>query len=403
VPHQTARGLGLSNAVTAGIDDPSAVYYNPAALGEIEGNQILLTGAYLNVLGSVENSGRNAVNKRDDNFFATVFANYHIPNTDLTLGFGAYAPYGLATTYDRDFTRFAAERAELKTLFITPSLSWSPSKFLSIGAGFSFVHSSTQLSRSLCFDIFTGCPAQGGPLEGRIRITDTANAFTYNIGVLLQPLEQLKFGFSYRARTDLRFDSVDVKLGGSFIPNSLGGNIRPVSLPPVINAGIFWQVNPSWGIELDYEHVRWSEFKNLNASFSPPATFIPFGLPLTSFSLPQNWKNTNTLRLGTSYKMNKSWEFRGGLGLDETAIPSSTLNPAIFGADALTLNAGVSYKWSALTVDVGYQAAFYKTRKVNNGELEGLPTTGVPYVGAPGSDTHRTFVNFLMLSVGYRF
>jgi len=403
VPHQTARGLALSNAVTAGIDDPSAVYYNPAALGEIEGNQILVSGAYLNVLGSVENSGRTAVNKRDDNFFATAFANYRIPNTDLTLGFGAYAPYGLATTYERDFTRFAAERAELKTLFVTPSLSWKPSKIISLGAGVSLVHSSAQLSRSLCFDIFTGCPTTESPLEGRIRITDTANAFTYNIGVLLRPLEQVKFGFSYRARTDLRFDSGNVKLGGAFVPNASRANIRPISLPPVINAGVSWQVNPVWAIELDYEYVRWSEFKSLKASFSPPPTFVPFGIPLTSFNLPQDWNNTNTLRLGVSYKMNDSWELRGGLGLDETAIPNRTLNPVIFGADALTLNAGASYKWSAFVFDLGYQAAFYKTRKVNNDELEGLPATGVPFVGAPGPDTHKTFVNFLMLSLGYRF
>ncbi len=41
IPHQTAKAVGLSNAVTAGVNDPSAVYVNPAALTEIEGNQVL--------------------------------------------------------------------------------------------------------------------------------------------------------------------------------------------------------------------------------------------------------------------------------------------------------------------------------------------------------------------------
>jgi long-chain fatty acid transport protein len=192
-------------------------------------------------------------------------------------------------------------------------------------------------------------------------------------------------------------------LGGAFVPSKTRADIRPISLPPVINAGVYWQVNPKWGIEVDYEHVRWSEFKTLKAAFSPPPNFVPFGLPLTAFNLPQDWKDTNTLRLGASYQINETWELRGGLGLDETAIPSRTLNPVIFGADALTLNTGASFKWKSFIVDLGYQAAFYKTRKVNNSELEGLPATGVPYLGAPGADKHKAFVNFVMLSVGYRY
>ena len=92
IPHQTARGVGLSNAITAGVIDPSAVYYNPAALSEVDGNRVLVSGNYINVISSVENSGREADNKEDDNVFPTLFANYHIPNTDFTVGIGSYVP-----------------------------------------------------------------------------------------------------------------------------------------------------------------------------------------------------------------------------------------------------------------------------------------------------------------------
>src|SRR6266487_1251538 len=132
IPHQSARGLGLSNAMTAGVNDASAVYYNPAALSEVYGNNLLISGTYVNLQNSVENSGRKSTNKHDDNFLATFFANYHIPGSDLTLGIGTYTPFGLATTYDSDaFTRFAAVQTELKTIYITPALSWNPTKYFS--------------------------------------------------------------------------------------------------------------------------------------------------------------------------------------------------------------------------------------------------------------------------------
>src|SRR3990170_5497939 len=102
LPYQSAKAVGLGNAVTAGVDDPSAVYSNPAALSEIEGNQILGGVQYINVVSGVKNSGRNSRNKHDDNFIPTLFANYHVPSTDVTLGLGLDTPFGLATSYKPD-------------------------------------------------------------------------------------------------------------------------------------------------------------------------------------------------------------------------------------------------------------------------------------------------------------
>ncbi|MBI4488322.1 MAG: outer membrane protein transport protein, partial [Deltaproteobacteria bacterium] len=124
IPYQSAKALGLGNAVTAGVNDPSAVYSNPAALPEIEGNQILGGVQYINVISGVKNSGRNSRNQHDDNFIPTLFANYHIPSTDVTLGLGLYTPFGLATSYKPDsFTRFGAVRSELKLFYINPALA----------------------------------------------------------------------------------------------------------------------------------------------------------------------------------------------------------------------------------------------------------------------------------------
>ena len=395
IPHQTARGLGLGNAMTAGVNDPSAVYYNPAALGEVESDEILATATYAGIYNSVENSGRGAVNKHDDNFLGSLFASYHIPNTNFTGGIGTYSPFGLATTYERDFIRFAAERTELRTIYVTPALSWHPSKYFSIGAGASFVHASGLFSRSLCLAGGGACAAPAA--QGRLRLTDTANAFTYNLGVLVKPTESLKLGLSYRARTDVRFDSADAKLGGALAPfGKRRGDVRPIPIPPVINAGLFWQIDSSWGAEFVYEYARWSEFSRFSAMFSPP-------VPLPGFQISQDWKNTSTLRLGASYKLTREWEVRGGLAVEETPIPSRTLNPSIPGADLLTLNAGLGYKWQDFGIDFGYMAVFYRTRRVTNDELEGIPATGFAFPGAPGKDKYEIFSNFVSMSFSYKF
>lgn len=391
LPHQTARGVALSNALTAGVNDPSAVYYNPAALSEVEGNQLLLTGSYINVINSVENSGHETSNRRAHNFTGSFFGNYHIPRSALTLGIGLYTPFGLMTSYAPGFTRFAARETELKTYYLTPAVSWNPSKFFSVGGGVSFIHATAVLSRSLCFvSVPGGCGA-----EEKLRIADSANAYSYNAGVLMKPTDAVKIGFSYRGRADLHFDNAKTKVKGVFGPAKAKANVRPIPLPPVIDAGIFWQFTPSWGAEFVYEYQRWSEFNDIKASFSPA---LPPGI--SSFVLPRKWKNTNTLRLGSFYRLTKDWELRGGIGLEESPIPNKTLNPAIPGADLLTLNAGVGYKWEKIFIDLGYQAVFYKTRKVTNSELEGA---AAPFLGAPGKDKYVTFNNFVSLSLGYRF
>lgn len=404
IPHQTARALGLSNAVTAGVNDASAVYYNPAALSEVLGDSLLVSGSYANLQNSVENSGRKSTNKHDNSFLASFFANYHIPGSDFTLGIGTYAPFGLVTEYDKDaFTRFAAINTQLKTIYVTPALSWNPSNYFSLGAGLSFVHSSAVFSRALCLDPISFCTQPLG-LEGRVRLTDTADAFAYNLGLLVKPTDNLKFGFSYRSRVDLRFDNADAKFTGSFSTPTVKADVRPLPLPPVINVGVFWQIMPTWGAELVYEYTRWSEFKNFTATFSPTTTFLPLAAPISGLQLPQDWKNTSTLRFGSYYALNENWELRGGMALEEAAIPNRTLNPAVPDADKLTLNAGVGYKWEKVSVDLGYMAVFYKTRRVANNELEGLPATApLFYAGAPGKDKYQTFVNLVTLSIGYHF
>ena len=74
IAEQTARSIALNNAITAGIDDPSALYVNPAALTEVSGNQIMQGANFINTMSRVKNGGRNSRNLHDDDFLPNLFA-----------------------------------------------------------------------------------------------------------------------------------------------------------------------------------------------------------------------------------------------------------------------------------------------------------------------------------------
>lgn len=389
IPHQSARAVGLANAVTAGVADPSAVYVNPAALTEIQGNRVLAGVNYIHVVSSIDNSGRTSVNRHDDNFIPTFFANYHLPATDLTAGIGLYAPYGLAASYDENsFTRFGAVRSELRTMYLTPAISWRVNPSLSVGGGLSFVHSSALFARSLFL---------GGGAEGKVRLTDTDNGYGYNVGLLYKPVERIKLGLTYRSRVDLNFDTALAKVadatGAISTARSKGTQIP---LPPVISVGLNWQITPDWAAEFVYDYTHWSEFRHLKARFTPAL----LGGGLGGLFIQSLWKDASILRLGASYRATENLELRAGVTVDETPIPARTLSPSIPGADLLTLNAGLGYRWGSVGVDLAYMAVFYKKRSVLNDVLEAGNSANTV---APGRDKYEIFHNFVSLHLTYRF
>jgi long-chain fatty acid transport protein len=389
IPPQTSRSVALSNAVTAGVQDPSAVYINPAALTEIPGNQTLMGFNYINTVSGIKNSGRESINRHDDSLIPTFFTNYHVPQSDLTLGLGMYTPFGLATSYDKNsFTRYGAVRSELRTTYLTSSLAWRVHPAFSLGAGLSFVHSAAQFSRAIFASPFP---------DARLRLTDTDNGYAYNVGLLLKPHERLKLGLTYRGRLDLNYDTGTVKVvdgGGTTSTARSKGTQLP--LVPVISAGIQYRIAPAWDIEFVYDHARWSEFRHLKARFNP----VLLSGTLSGLFIQELWQDTHTLRLGSAYRLNEKIELRAGVVLEETPIPQRTLGPSIPGADLLGLSAGVGYEWKALKLDVGYMAVFYQTRNVQNNVLE---VDNLANTVAPGRDKYETFQNFVSVNLLYRF
>ena len=123
--------------------------------------------------------------------------------------------------------------------------------------------------------------------EGRLRITDTDDAFGYHVGIIAKPTSNIKLGITYRSRVDLDFDRADVKFTDAAFTGGASTMVRGkgihIPIPPVISAGFHWQINPEWGSEFVYDFTRWSEFKNLKVRFATPLPALGGGFRLLVF------------------------------------------------------------------------------------------------------------------------
>ncbi|MFB3061880.1 MAG: OmpP1/FadL family transporter, partial [Candidatus Binatia bacterium] len=205
----------------------------------------------------------------------------------------------------------------------------------------------------------------------------------------------------------LNFKGSDVKfqdsatLGGTQTRTEVSDG--SIVLPMVVSAGINWQINPKWSLEFVYDWTKWNDLQQFKFTFEDSLPAAGGNVPIPSLTVSANWKNTSTLRLGTHFQLNKSWDFLAGIAIEETPIPSSTLGPLVPGADILTLNGGIGYTWRKLTLTFSYMAVFYENRKVQNDILEAEQTAIPAQPFTPGPDKYETFNNFVSFSLGYRF
>ena len=118
---QGAKASAEAGAFTARADDPSAIFYNPAGITELEGWQILVgssgillgdTSFHSPTLGSDEMIRNTAF---PSHLYLTNRASDHI-----SWGLGLYTPFGLETEWDDSSpVRFSSRHADVATTFLT--------------------------------------------------------------------------------------------------------------------------------------------------------------------------------------------------------------------------------------------------------------------------------------------
>jgi len=365
---QSASGMGNAFAGGAAIaEDASTIFFNPAGMTYIDGTQVvgalhlIKPNADFKDKGSSSGGAFAPLGDEGPNAGGLAF----IPNfylmTEITpsikMGVGVNAPFGLKTEYDDEWVgRFHADKSELKTININPSVAFKVNDQLSLGAGLSLMRAEATLSRAVNFGLAG---------VGDVEIEGDDWGFGFNLGAIYQFTSDTRAGVAYRSKVTQKLKGDAKFTRPALVPNAgpaADGDVKAkVDLPETFSVSLFSRVNSQWDVMGDITWTRWSRFEEL-------AVMRDNGTLLTS--TPENWENTVRYSVGVNYRYSDTLKLRAGLAYDEEAIKNEFRTARIPGNDRKWLSLGASFATNpASTFDIGYTHLFISDAEIEDNQL----------------------------------
>jgi long-chain fatty acid transport protein len=367
---QSAKAVGLGGAFTAQADDPSAIFFNPAGIVQLEGTQFSLGVCPIipsmrfktdgnPIMGTV--AGQTWRIKKNTWVIPNAYATHRV-NKNIAFGIGMFSHFGLGVEWPNAFDgRFSSGviKSVLETKSFSPVIAVRPTERFSIGFG-PYVQRFNIEMRNRAF-IAPPVP----PLTPDRNLAQTIDAelrgsnwgWGYNVGALVGLTETLYFGASYISEvrqhiTDGTQTLTSSATGQRILRQDFSSSI---TLPAKLRTGLAWKRHP-WTIEIGAEWTEWSSYRVLRADFADG----------TLMESQKNWRNVWMYRLGVQYSLNKYVDLRAAFLFDESPIPSDTLDPLVPSGDRSVLCLGVGVHLGDFTVDVGYNHVWDQDRRWNN-------------------------------------
>ncbi len=377
LPDQDAFATARGEAFAATADNPSAVYYNPAGITQLEGHQARF-GVYGIDLGVSYTSpaGKKYDNSKDLHAVPQIFYTFTPEKSPVSFGFGAYSPYGLSSEWPEDTGfRSVVLGGKLTYLTLNPVVAWQITPTLSVGGGAMINYAEADLRSGLS-------PFPG---VGQSRLNGSGWAPGFNAGILWKPCEKVQIGLNYRSESRIPLDGyLDI---ASPVFSAHPDAKAELPFPQTFVAGISYRPTPDWNLEFD---IEWNDWNRLN-SMSVHAPQAPFLDSAIAF----NWQSSFYYEFGATRYLGGGWSVSAGYIFNENSVPDHDFTPLVTDLDRHFVSFGGGYKHGRLSVDLAYQLGYGPTRTV----------TGNP-VNSFGQSTNGEYdflSHALLLSMGWHF
>lgn len=372
LPNQDPDAIARGNAFVATADDPSAIYYNPAGISQLEGVNVR-AGVYVVSPGyEFEAPNGTKVNAKSDlqpvpQFYAT----YSPQDFPLSFGLGVYAPYGLSLDWGPN-TPFAteAEKGQLTYLTINPVVAWKILPNLSVAIGPTINYSDASFQHPI------------GLLPGdQLKLTGNGWDYGFNAGIMWQPHEKWVLGINYRYATTVEYHGTAETTPSPPLPASTSSTAS-IRFPQFVVGGISFRPTKDWNFEFDLDWADWSSVHDI------PIQGTAFG----NIALPLNYRSSFMYEFGATRQLGRGYFLSAGYFYSENSSPSQDFNPIIPDTILHLGSLGVGHKGKRWDWTVAYHFGYNPGREVTGDQSYPL-----------ANGTYRVFNNAFNLAATVKF
>ena len=337
--HQDAAAVARGNAFTATADNASAIYYNPAGITQLEGQNLevntFLVGYDIQYTAA---DGRRADTPDRLQAAGQLFDSAALKASRLFFGLGFYAPYGLSSKWeDGSPIRSLATESKLMYIAVNPVLAWKVIDTLSVAAGVTVNGGHLDLRRGII------APRDEFQFDG------DGVGVGFNIGILWQPHPQHSFGVRFFSATNIEFDGqVEVRSETPFLfPSSTEDAHTDFDFPMHIAAGYSFRPTPAWNFEFDIDWTDWDRVNSVTVHKKSGDLVEVF-----------DWKSSFNYMAGVTRYFDNGLSISAGYTYVENSSPDANYHPSTSDMNFHVGSLGVRYerpRWSAgLTYQFGY-------------------------------------------------
>jgi long-chain fatty acid transport protein len=391
LPDQDAFAMGRGEAFVATADNPSAIYYNPAGITQLKGDNLRggIYGIYLDP--SYQNPINGNTYHSSANFAAVpqIFYVHSLEKLPLSFGLGVYFPYGGNMDWPQDAGfRQIAISASLKYVTINPTVAWRILPSLSIGAG--------AMVNYVDMTTLQGVP--GPPSSLFINYFDFKGSgwsAGYDVGILWKPIKKISIGATFRSSATVMLNGQTHYEVQPTIRETYSSANMGMTFPWTVVGGVSYRPTPKWNVELDANYTDWSTLDTFNLHQANPPSLQKNDTPVNF-----GWQGSWILELGATRYFDHGWHVSAGYAFNENSVPNSFYTPWVADLGRHLFSLGIGRTGKRFDFDIAYQLGYGPPHTVT-GSQPSLAFESQTTQSANGQ--YGFFSSAFMLSAGIHF